>query len=160
MSRGLSCRRFRGGFCCMYCATRQGSLNLFQVDLMGCCSVLQCVAVWFEIDLMCSPRFLIQSDLLQKIPALLEASILLFLTIGYICMYIYTYIHTHLYIYVYIHIYIHIYIYMYTHSHTHTRTPTHTYTHTHSEVRLHGQAALRCARSVKTDLWIGKETCK
>jgi len=28
-----------------------------------CCSVLQCVAVWFEVNLMCSPSFLIQSDL-------------------------------------------------------------------------------------------------
>jgi len=28
-----------------------------------CCSVLQCVTVRFEVDLMCSPSFLIQSDL-------------------------------------------------------------------------------------------------
>jgi len=28
-----------------------------------CCSVLQCVAVRFEVDLLCSPSFLIQSDL-------------------------------------------------------------------------------------------------
>jgi len=28
-----------------------------------CCSVLQCVAVWLEVDLMCLPSFLIQSDL-------------------------------------------------------------------------------------------------
>ena len=25
----------------------------FEVDLMCCCSVLQCVAVWSEVDLMC-----------------------------------------------------------------------------------------------------------
>ena len=31
-------------------------------DVVVCCSVLQCVAVWFAVDLMCSPSYLFQSD--------------------------------------------------------------------------------------------------
>jgi len=49
----------------MYCATWQGSLDWFEVDLSAvavCCSVLQCVAVvWGRSK--CSPSFLIQSHL-------------------------------------------------------------------------------------------------
>ena len=50
-------------FCSGYCATSAGSLDWFDVDLMCCCNVLQCVAVccsvlqcvaeWFDVDLMC-----------------------------------------------------------------------------------------------------------
>jgi len=38
--------------CC--CSVLQCVAVWFEVDLMCCCSVLQCVAVWFEVDLMCS----------------------------------------------------------------------------------------------------------
>jgi len=61
-------------FCCGYCATAQGLLEWFEVDLSAhpasssrvflavlCCSVLQCVAAccsllqWFEVDLSAHP---------------------------------------------------------------------------------------------------------
>ena len=34
------------------CSVLQCVAAWFEVDLMRCCSVLQCVAVWFEVDLM------------------------------------------------------------------------------------------------------------
>ena len=54
------------------CSVLQCVAVRFEVDLMCycsvmqcvavCCSVLQCVAAWFEVDRMCSPSSLIQSD--------------------------------------------------------------------------------------------------
>jgi len=44
------------------------SCNVLQCVAV-CCSVLQRVEVWFEVDLMCWPSFLIQNDLCIVSPA-------------------------------------------------------------------------------------------
>jgi len=87
-----------------------------------CCSVLQCVAVWFEVDLMCSHSFLIQSDLcivaLLRIRLWVDSYIAPLVFVGrtsYIYVYIYVHIHKHICTYcvcMYICIYMYIYVYI------------------------------------------------
>jgi len=89
--------------------------------------VLQCVAVWFEVGLMCLHSFLIQSDLFlsqndlgtvylcyQEIQDWLRGPLLKCDYI-YICVYLFIYIYLHTYIYVGLRVcmYVCVFVFMY-----------------------------------------------